>query len=70
LLHTGNFLGYLNATATENCQTEFKVFRLVEIELHFVWSLSANLPGIGTAWQTLTPASSTDHGSIQTFPWW
>jgi len=37
----------LPATANEHYQFGFKDFHLVGVELHFVWSLSADLPGIG-----------------------
>jgi len=40
-------LGYLPATANEHYQSGFKVFHLVGVELHFVWPLSADLPGLG-----------------------
>jgi len=44
---TSEFLRcYLLATANEHYQSEFKVFHLVGVELHLVWPLSANLPGM------------------------
>jgi len=40
-------LGNLPAAANEHYQFGFTVFHLVEVEPHFVWPLSADLPGMG-----------------------
>jgi len=40
-------LGYLPDTPNEHYQSGFKVFNLVGVELHFVWPLAADFPGIG-----------------------
>jgi len=39
----------LPATANKHYQFEFKVFHLVEVELHFVWPLSADLSDMGNS---------------------
>jgi len=39
-------LGYLSATGNKHYQSGFKVYHLVEVELHFVWPLSAELPSM------------------------
>jgi len=58
-------LGYVPATANEHYQSRFKVFHLVGVELHFIWPLSADLPGMSnpTGDFYLQPIhSSTGHG--------
>jgi len=40
-------LGYLPATANEHYQSGFKVFHLFGVDLHFVWPLAADHPGMG-----------------------
>jgi len=52
-------LGYLPATANKHYQSRFKVFHLVEVELHFVWPLATDLPGMGNPNRKfLSPAST------------
>jgi len=49
----------LLATANEHYQSGFKVFHLVGVELHFVWPLAVDLPGMGnTNRKFLFPAST------------
>jgi len=53
-------LGYLSTTANEHYQSGFKVFHLVGVELHFMWSISADLHGMGNSKRRfLSPASTT-----------
>jgi len=52
-------LGYLPATADEHYQSGFKIFHLVGVELHFVWPMAADLPGMGNPNRRfLSPLSS------------
>jgi len=49
----------LPTTANEHYQSGFKVFHLVVFELHFVWPLSTDLPGMGNPNRRfLSPAST------------
>jgi len=54
-------LGYLPATGNEQYQSRFKVFHLVGVELHFVWSLSADLTGMGNPNRIFLSLASTVH---------
>jgi len=60
----------LPATANEHYQSGFKVFHLVQVELHFVWPLSADFSGMSnpTGDFYLQPVQLYRSWRHQTFP--